>query len=216
MTTRRIRLMCVDDHRIIIEGVAAMLRREPDMELVAAAPSGKEAIELHRQHRPDVVLMDLNLPGTIGGIEAIQAIRREDAEARVIVLTILQGGEDVHRALDAGATTYLLKDALTQDLIRVIRQVHGGAKPLPANVAAALESRDTHRVLTRREIEVLDLLARGMRNKEISATLGVSADTTKLHVKNILAKLNVSGRTAAVTLGLRRGIIHLSSKSIQS
>lgn len=189
-----------------------MIGREPDMELVVAAPSGEHAVELHRQHHPDVALMDLHLPG-MSGIEAIQAICRDDPGARIIVLTMLQGDEDIYRALQAGAAAYLLKDAMSDDLIRVIREVHLGTHPLPANVAAALAARETHPILTARELQVLDLVARGLRNKEISASLGISEGTTKLHVKNILAKLNVNDRTAAVTVGLRRGIIHLWTRS---
>lgn len=207
-TSQSIRLMCVDDHRLILEGIAAMVGREPDMQLVATAPSGEQALELYRQHRPDLVLMDLHLPGR-GGIETIQAICRDNPRARFIVLTMLQGDEDIYRALRAGAATYLLKDALADDLVRVIREVHGGGRPLPPHVAAALASHEAHPALTPREIEVLELLAQGCRNKEISGMLGISDSTTKLHVKNILSKLNVNDRTAAVTVALRRGIIHL-------
>lgn len=208
MTGRRIRLLCVDDHRLILQGVAAMISREPDMEPIAAAPSGEQAIELYRQHRPDVTLMDLQLP-SMSGLDAIRAIRREDPEARIVVLTMLQGDEDIYRALQAGAVTYVRKDALVDELVQIIRDVDAGASALPPNVAAALASREADPALTPREVEVLNLVARGLRNKEISATLGISVGTAKLHVRNILTKLNVHDRTAAVTVGLQRGIIHI-------
>lgn len=212
MTSRRIRLLCVDDHRVVLEGIAAIIGRQPDMELIAAAPSGEEAIELYRQHRPDVTLMDLQLP-LMSGLDAIRAIRTEHPDARIVVLTMFQGDENIYRALKSGAVTYLLKDTLADELVRTVRAVHAGARWLPPNVAATLESREAYLALTPREIEVLTLVARGLRNKEIAATLGISQATVKLHVKNTLAKLNVNDRTAAVTVGLQRGIIHLDDRS---
>lgn len=182
------------------------------MELIAAAPSGEEAIELYRRHRPDVTLMDLQLP-VMSGLDAIRAIRTEHPDARIVVLTMFQGDENIYRALQSGAATYLLKDTLADELVRTIRAVHAGGRWLPPNVAAALESREAQLALTPREVQVLALVARGLRNKEIAATLGISEGTAKLHVKNTLAKLNVNDRTAAVTVGLQRGIIRLDDRS---
>jgi DNA-binding NarL/FixJ family response regulator len=209
--TRRIRVLCVDDHRVVLEGIAAILRRQPDMELIAAEPSGEEAIKSYRRYLPDITLMDLQLPA-MSGIDAIRAIRREYPDARMVVLTMFLGDEDVHRALEAGAAAYLLKDTVADDLVRTIRQVHSGARWLPPTVVAALESRHAYDALTAREVTVLELVAKGLRNKEIAATLGISEATTKIHVRNTLLKLRVNDRTAAVTLALHRGIIHLEDR----
>jgi two-component system NarL family response regulator len=184
-----------------------MVGRQPDMEVVAAAATGEESVELFRRFRPDVTLMDLQLP-TMSGLDAIHAIRREDPNARIIVLTVFQGDEDIYRALKAGAATYLLKDAL-DDLARMVREVHAGGRPLPPNIQALLDARSAHPELTAREIEVLRLVVTGMRNREIAVQLGISEETAKVHIKNILAKLNVNDRTAAVAEAVRRGIIHL-------
>lgn len=208
MTRGRIRVLCVDDHRVVLEGIAAIMGRQPDMDLIAAAPSGEEAIKLYRRHLPDITLMDLQLP-SMSGIEAIRTIRREHPEARIVVLTMFLGDEDVHQALAAGAAAYLLKDTVADDLARIVREVHSGARWLPPSVVAALESRNAYDALTPREVKVLELVARGLRNKEIAATLGISEATTKIHVRNILLKLKVNDRTAAVTVALQRGIIHL-------
>jgi DNA-binding NarL/FixJ family response regulator len=153
--------------------------------------------------------MDLQLP-IMGGLEAISAIRTEDPVARIIVLTMHQGDEDIHRALDAGAATYLLKDAIVDDLPRLVREVYAGGRPIPPDVAAILASRAAYATLSPREIEVLELIADGYRNKEIAAELRISNETVKVHVKSILTKLTVSDRTAAVTVAVRRGIIHVS------
>jgi two-component system NarL family response regulator len=208
MQTPKIRVLCVDDHRIVREGIALIISRQPDMEVVASAASGEEAIELFRQHQPDVTLMDLQL-GTMGGVEAIRAIRRESPGARIVVLTMYQGDEDIFRALDAGAATYLLKDMLSDDLLRVVREVHSGSQPIRPEVEALLAKRAAGSTLTNREVEVIDLIAQGMRNKEIAASLGISEETAQVHVKHILAKLKVKDRSAAITVALRRGIIHL-------
>jgi two-component system NarL family response regulator len=208
MQTPKIRVLCVDDHRIVREGIALIISRQPDMEVVASAASGEEAIELFRQHQPDVTLMDLQL-GTMGGVEAIRAIRRESPRARIVVLTMYQGDEDIFRALDAGAATYLLKDMLSDDLLRVVREVHSGSQPIRPEVEALLAKRAAGSTLTNREVEVIDLIAQGMRNKEIAASLGISEETAQVHVKHILAKLKVKDRSAAITVALRRGIIHL-------
>jgi DNA-binding NarL/FixJ family response regulator len=152
--------------------------------------------------------MDLQLPGT-NGLEAIRQIRRADSEARIVVLTMYQGDEDVYRCLEAGAATYLLKDALSDELVNVIRQVHRGDRPRSPEVEAQLESRRQQPVLTPREVEVVGLITEGLRNKEIAVTLGISEQTAKVHVKNILAKLRVNDRAAVISVAARRGIVHL-------
>ena len=209
MSARRIRVLCVDDHRIVREGISLIINRQSDMEVVALAASGEEAVALHRKYRPDVTLMDLQL-GAMSGVEAIRAIRSENATANIVVLTMYQGDEDIYRALEAGATTYLLKDTLSDDLIRIVREVHAGRSPIRPEVEARLAERAARPALTAREVEVLELIAEGMRNKEIAVTLGISEQTAKVHVKNILAKLGVSDRAAVIPVALRRGIIHLS------
>jgi two-component system NarL family response regulator len=209
MQTPKIRVLCVDDHRIVREGITLIISRQPDMEVVASAASGEESIELFRQHQPDITLMDLQL-GAMSGVDAIRAIRRENPGARIVVLTMYQGDEDIFRALEAGAATYLLKDMLSEDLIRVVREVHSGNQPIRPEVEALLAKRAAGSTLTNREVEVIDLIAQGMRNKEIAATLGISEETAQVHVKHILAKLKVKDRSAAITVALRRGIIHLS------
>ena len=207
-TPSSIRVLCVDDHRIVREGIALILAREPDIEVVASAANADEAVAEFKRHRPDVTLMDLRL-GERNGIDAIKEIRRDYPDARIVVLTMYQGDEDIYRALEAGAATYLLKDALSEDLVRVIREVHSGGKPLGRDVEAALAGRLKQPPLTPREVEVVRLIAEGMRNKEIAVTLGISEQTAKVHVKNILAKLGVSDRAAVIPVALRRGIIHL-------
>jgi DNA-binding NarL/FixJ family response regulator len=205
--TTRIRVMCVDDHPTILEGLSAMIGRQPDMDLVAIATSGERAIEQYDTYRPDVTLMDLRLP-TMSGLEAIMAIRHRDPQARIIVLTMFNGDEDIYRALKAGAATYVLKDIRGDELLQIMREVHAGAR-LPLTLSSLMAARETQGGLTARELEVLELMARGRRNKEIGAELGISVATTKVHVKNVLAKLKVNDRTAAVSVGLQRGIIHL-------
>jgi DNA-binding NarL/FixJ family response regulator len=208
MTKSPIRVLCVDDHRIVREGISLIISRQPDMEVIGSAATGEEAVALFKRERPDVTLMDLQLP-TMSGLEAIQAIRREDADARIIVLTMYQGDEDIHRSLTAGATTYLLKDTLSDDLIRFVREVHAGRRPIRPDVKARLDERAAAPTLTPREIQVMELVSEGRRNKEIAATLGISEETVQVHLKNIFAKLKVSERTAAVNVALRRGIVHI-------
>ncbi len=208
MTSPQVRLLCVDDHRIVREGIALILAREPDITVVATAATVEEAVAEFKRHLPDITLMDLRL-GDKSGIDAIREIRREYPTARIVVLTMYQGDEDIHRALSAGATTYLLKDALSDDLIRVVRDVHAGGHPMPSDVRARLDQRAAQPTLTPREIQVLQLVSQGKRNKEIAAILGLSEDTVPVHVKNIFAKLRVNERTAAVNVALRRGIIHI-------
>jgi DNA-binding NarL/FixJ family response regulator len=209
MGSARIRVLCVDDHRIVRDGIALIIGRQPDMTVVGSAATGEEAVAHFTRHRPDVTLMDLQL-GSMSGVEAIRAIRAVDVAARIVVLTMYQGDEDIHRALQAGAATYLLKDTLSDDLIRVVREVHAGQKPMGLNVQARLAERAAGPTLTPREIQVMELISRGMRNKEIAAALGITDETAQVHVKNILAKLKVQDRTAAVSVALRRGFIHIT------
>ena len=205
---QRIRVFCVDDHRVMLEGLALLIGRQADMEVVGSATNGEQAIDLVARMKPDVTLMDLQLPG-VSGLDAIRKIRQSDPHARIVVLTMYQGDEDIYRALEAGAATYLLKDALSEDLVRVIRDVHSGGRPLGRDVEAALAGRLKQPPLTPREVEVVRLIAEGMRNKEIAAALGISTDTTGMHVKNIYTKLDVHDRTAAVAKAIRRGIIRI-------
>lgn len=210
MTTEHetIRVMCVEDHRIVREGLALIINQEPDMKMVGSCSTVDEAIELYRSCRPDVTLMDLRL-GAASGVDAIKAIRAENASARIIVLTMYEGDEDIFRAHQAGATTYLLKDTLSSDLVRVVRAVHAGERPVVPEVQARLAERATMPTLTSREIEVLQLISQGLRNKEVGAMLGITEGTVQIHVKNIFAKLNVNDRTGAVQVAVRRGLIHM-------
>jgi two-component system NarL family response regulator len=203
-----IRVLCVDDHRIVREGIALIIDRQPDMKVVGVAAKGEQAVTLFSRLRPDVTLMDLQL-GRMSGLAAISAIRAEHPQARIVVLTTYDGDEDIYRALEAGAATYLLKDTLSDDLIDVVRQVHAGKRPIGPHVQARLDERASHPPLTRREIEVLELVTQGMRNKEIASRLEISEDTVAVHLRNTFVKLKVNERTTAVTVALRRGIIHL-------
>jgi len=204
----RITVLCVDDHRIVLEGLRMIINSEPDMAVIDAAATGGEAVARYQQHAPDITLMDLQLPD-MGGVDAIRAIRHLDAGARIIVLTMYKGDEDIHRALDAGARTYLLKDTLADDLPRIVREVHEGRRPLPPDVLAKLEERAANPTLTSREVEVMRLVAAGRRDKEIGLALAISSQTVRVHIKNIYAKLEVSDRTEAMSVALRRGIIHI-------
>jgi two-component system NarL family response regulator len=208
MEQRRIQILVVDDHALLRAGLSASIGAESDMEIVAAACNGREALDFFRQHRPDITLMDLKMP-VMGGVEAIQAIRGECPSAKIIVLSTYEGDDDIFRALEAGAASYLLKDTLAEDLVRVIREVFAGGRPLPAAVAQRLADRRLHPDLTARELDVLRLIARGMRNKEIAAQLGIGEETTQGHVKNILSKLGLHDRTEAVAVAVRRGIVHI-------
>lgn len=205
----QIRVLCVDDHRLIREGVARVLGLEPDIAVVAQASTGDEAVEEFARHRPDITLMDLQLAGHKSGVDAIRAIRGAQPDARVIVLTMYQRDEDVYRALEAGAVGYLLKDTLPQDLVQAIREVHVGKEHIPADMRARVNARLNQPCLTGREAQVLTLLAQGLRNKELAQDLGISEDTARAHVRSIFVKLNVHDRTAALSEAIKRGIIHI-------
>jgi DNA-binding NarL/FixJ family response regulator len=203
-----IRVLSVDDHALLRDGIAALIANQSDMELVAEASDGREAIEMFRKHHPDVTLMDLQMP-EMSGIDAMSAIRNEFPEARIIVLTTYTGDAQVFRALQGGARAFLLKGLLRKELLDTIRAVHAGQKRLPPEIAAEIAEHATDDALSPREIEVLRLIAGGNANKEIAARLSVTEETVKGHVKNILAKLGASDRTHAVTIGLKRGFIDL-------
>jgi DNA-binding NarL/FixJ family response regulator len=203
-----IRVLSVDDHPLLREGVAALLAGQPDLTLVAEASNGREALDQFRRHRPDVTLMDLQMP-EMNGVEAMTAICDEFPSARIIVLTTYVGDALVLRALKAGARAYLLKSLLRKELLETIRLVHAGQKRIVAAVAAELAEHATDDALTAREVDVLRLIAGGNANKAIASHLAITEETVKGHVKNILAKLAANDRTHAVTIGLKRGIIDL-------
>jgi len=203
-----IRILMVDDHPMLREGLAALVASQPDMKLVAEASTGREALEQFRKHQPDITLMDLQMP-EMDGIEAMVAIRSEFPEARIIVLTTYKGDVQVLRALKAGARAYLLKGLLRKELLETIRAVHAGHRRIPPEIAAELADHAADDALTSREIDVLRLIAAGNANKLIADQLTITEDTVKGHVKNILSKLGASDRTHAVTIALKRGIIEL-------
>jgi len=203
-----IRVLTVDDHALLREGIAVLINAESDMKLVGDACNGQDAIEKFRLHRPDVTLMDLQMPA-LNGIEAIIGIRSEFPNARIIVLTTYTGDVQVLRALKAGARAYILKGQVHRELLDTIRAVHGGQKRIPPEVAAELADHATDEDLTSREIDVLRLIAGGNANKEIAGRLSIAEETVKSHVTNILAKLGANDRTHAVTMALKRGIIEL-------
>jgi DNA-binding NarL/FixJ family response regulator len=203
-----IRILTVDDHALLRKGIAALLNAEPDIKLVAEASNGQEAIAQFKEHRPDVTLMDLQMP-EMSGIECIIAIRSDFPNARIIVLTTYPGDVQVLRALKAGARGYLLKGQVNRDLPEVIRAVHSGLKRIPPEIAVELAEHTTEDDLSSREIEVLRLIAAGNANKEIAGKLLIAEETVKSHVTNILAKLHANDRTHAVTTALKRGVIRL-------
>ena len=203
-----IRVLCVDDHPLMREGIASIIGNESDMLLVAEASSGQEAIERFREHRPDITLMDLRLPD-ISGIDALIAIRGQFDNARVIMLTTFEGDVEVQRALEAGAHGYMLKSMPRKQLLEVIRRVHAGRKHIPPEVAAHLAEHMGEESLSKREIEVLEKIAGGNRNADVAALLFISEETVKGHVKHLMEKLGASDRTQAVTIAIRRGIIRL-------
>lgn len=205
---KTIRLLVVDDHPPMRYGLVALVRSQPDMEVVAEASDGEEAVEVYDDVKPDVVLMDLRMPG-MGGVEAIIAIRQNHPEARVIVLSTYDMDEDIHRAIQSGAKSYLLKDTSTEEVADTIREVYRGGTSLPSQVAERLSQRQQRQSLTERERDVLAALIKGRSNKEISASLHISEDTVKSHLKTLFAKLQVRDRTEAAVAAIRHGIVHL-------
>ena len=203
-----IRIALVDDHPILRQGIAALISDQPDLQLVGQASNGLEAIEQFRLHRPDVMLMDLQMPG-MNGIDAMSAIRGEFPDARFVVLTTYTGDVQIVRALKAGARAYLLKSLLHRELLETIRSVHAGNKRIPPEIAAELADHAADDQLTAREIEVLRLIAAGNANKIVADHLSITEETVKAHVKSILSKLDANDRTHAVTIALKRGIIEL-------
>jgi len=203
-----IRVLTVDDHPVVRTGIAAMIANEADMSVVAEADDGEEAVALYGEHRPDVVLMDLRMP-RLDGVSAIRALLSADPEAHIVALTTYDGDADIYRALDAGACGYLVKDMLGTELIRAIRGAAAGKRVIPPAVASRLAEFTPRIDLTAREVEVLRLVAKGLRNREIARVIGRTEETVKVHVKHVMEKLGVDDRTEAVTLALQRGIIHL-------
>ena len=204
----KIRILVAEDHLVARVGVSTIVNMQPDMTVVAEASNGQQAVELFRKHRPDVTLLDLRMPG-MGGVEAATAIRAEFPTARMIALTTYGGDEDIRRALAAGVLAYLTKDVLHDELLKAIRAVNEGHTYLPAAVAAALAVQLPRPDLSAREVQVLELIVRGLANKQIAYTLNIAEHTVKNHVKNILGKLGVQDRTQAATAAIQRGIIHL-------
>ena len=203
-----IRILSVDDHALLREGIAAVINHQPDMLLVSQASGGRDAILQFREHRPDVTLMDLRMPD-ISGIDTLIAIRSEFPEARVIMLTTFEGDVEIQRALEAGARGYLLKNMPPSELAQAIRQVHAGKKRVPPEIAAQLAEHMADENLTVREVEVLQRISGGNRNRDIAELLCISEETVKVHVKHVMDKLGAKDRTEAITIAVRRGIIQL-------
>jgi DNA-binding NarL/FixJ family response regulator len=208
IASKGIRILSVDDHPLLREGIAAVINSQQDMCVIADAASSKDAIEQFRKHKPDVTLMDLRLPDKTG-IDTMISIRTEFPEARIIMLTTFEGDVEIQRALEAGARAYLLKSMPPKELVEVIRQVHAGKKRIPPQLAAQLAEHISDEALTSREIEVLNQIAEGNRNRDIGEKLFITEETVKVHIKNIMGKLGASDRTQAVAIAIRRGIIHL-------
>jgi two-component system, NarL family, response regulator len=204
-----IRLLVAEDHLVARVGVTTIVNLQPDMTVVAEAGNGQQAVELYRKHLPDVALLDMRMP-IMSGVEAATAIRSEFPNARMIALTTYGGDEDIRRALAAGVQAYLTKDVLHDELLKAIRAVHGGQTYLPASVAAALAAQMPRPDLSAREVQVLELIVRGLANKQIAYSLNIAEHTVKNHVKNILSKLGVQDRTQAATAAIQRGIVHLA------
>ena len=206
--TKPIRLLIVDDHFVVRIGLTSALNLEPDMQVIAEARSGKEAVALFQKHRPDIVVMDYQLP-ELNGAQATAAIRAQTPDARIIVLSVYKGEEDVHRAVQAGASGYLPKSAEPRELVDAIRAIHNGGQYFPAAISAALRQRQARGKLSEREQEVLVMIVRGRSNKEIAAALGISENTVKVHTTKVFEKLNVADRLEAATAAIQRGIVHL-------
>ncbi|MGO9260465.1 MAG: response regulator [Bryobacteraceae bacterium] len=204
----KIRILVAEDHLVARVGVSTIVNMQPDMTVVAEASNGQQAVELYRQHLPDVALLDLRMP-VMSGVEAATAIRASFPRAHMIALTTYGGDEDIRRALAAGVQAYLTKDVLHDELIKAIHAVHAGQTYLPAAVAAALAAQMPRPDLSAREVQVLELIVRGLANKQIAYALSIAEHTVKNHVKNILSKLGVQDRTQAATAAIQRGIIHL-------
>ena len=204
----KIRLLCVDDHPIVRDGIAAIINLQPDMTLVAAAATGAEALQQFFALRPDVAVVDLQLPD-MSGFDLVKKIRDKSPNAHIVVLSSHEGDVDIRRALEAGAQGYVVKGLVREELLETIRSVHSGKRRLPAAVAQKMAEHITDEPISSRELEVLSLMAAGRRNKEIADQLAIAEDTVKMHVRNILSKLQVNDRTEAVTIAIRRGIIHL-------
>lgn len=204
----QIRILIVDDHPVVREGMAALIDRRPDLIVVGEAKDGEEALTLFRQLRPDITLIDLRMP-KLNGVDVIRTLRGESPAARFIVLTTFDGDEDIYRALEAGARAYLLKDTPRDELLSTIRTVHAGQKHIPAELATRLTERMFTPELTAREQEVLQEIVAGKSNREIGQTLSISEGTVKVHVNSLLGKLGVGDRTQAVTVALKRGLVHL-------
>jgi len=204
----KIRVFSVDDHPLLREGIASIINRQPDMEIVAQVSTGREAIEYFRKNKPDVTLMDLRLPD-MSGIDAIIAIRADFPDARIIVLTTFEADIEIHRSLTAGARSYLLKSMPPKDMVETIRQVHVGKKRIPQEIASQLAEHLSDEDLSEREIQVLKLVMAGNRNRDIADALFISEETVKAHLKHIMEKLGATDRTQAITIAVRRGIIQL-------
>jgi DNA-binding NarL/FixJ family response regulator len=206
--TSPIRLLIVDDHFVVRIGLTSALNLEPDLQVIAEARNGREAVALYQQHRPDVVVMDYQLP-ELNGAEATAAIRALDPDARIIILSVYKGEEDVHRAVEAGASGYLPKSAEPRELVDAIRAIRNGDRYFPAAISAALSQRQARATLSDREHEVLVMIVRGRSNKEIAAAMGISENTVKVHTTRVFEKLNVADRLEAATAAIQRGIVHL-------
>ena len=204
----RIRVLIADDHPVVRTGLVAVLVQQPDLDLVGEAENGQRAVSMYREHRPDVCLMDLRMP-LMDGVEAIRTITAEFPSARILALTTYEGDADIRRALEAGARGYLLKDMLLTEVINAVRTVHRGERVIPTAVAARLAEFPERSDLTEREVEILQLVARGLSNKEVARAIGRTDETVKIHLKNMFTKLDVADRTEAVTVALTRGLIHL-------